>query len=192
MTKKLFSDSEKELLAKAEKTNSDELFYWKLPNVIYPFVVIALSLISYSVFKPIEEFSSAGLFNLIFNGSLAMVALNRVSSIGANLFKFDKAKEINANTDTTALRIKIDDYSKILVIVISGLYIYQVTKGPFDISWGLLLQLLVSILSIWFALMFSKYAYLLQERLMERTIGDEIKEAANENKMHLEGKYGNS
>ncbi|MBP6235341.1 MAG: hypothetical protein KA270_01840 [Saprospiraceae bacterium] len=191
MTIKLFSKSEQELLSKAERTNTDELFYWKLPNVIYPFVVIFISLIFYLAFKPEDKFTWIGLLNLIFNGSLAMVALNRMSSIGTNLFKFDKAKEQNANTNTTALRVKIDDYSKLLVVFISALYIYQVIKGPFNLDCWLFVQLFCSILFLWLALGFSKYAYLLQERLMDRTIGDDIKDAAHANKQHLEDKYGN-
>lgn len=191
MTIKLFSQSEQDLLLKAERLNSDELFYWKLPNVIYPFVVILISLVFYFAFKPEDKFTWTGLLNLIFNGSLAMVALNRMSSIGTNLFKFDKAKEKITNTNTTALRVKIDDYSKLLIVFISALYIYQVIKGPFVLSCWLIIQLLISIIFIWFALGFSKYAYLLQERLMERTIGDDIKDGAKENKQHLAGKYGN-
>lgn len=190
MMLKLFSQSEQELLQKAEKTNSDELIYWKLPNVIYPFIVICISILVYYCFKPTDNFSWNGLFNLLFNGSLAMVALNRMSSIGSNLLKFNKTKEQTANTNTTALRVKIDEYSKILVLFISILYIYQVINSPFILTFWHLIQLLISLLLIWLALGFSKYAYLLQERLMERTIGDDIKEAAKENKQHLEEKYG--
>lgn len=191
MTLKLFSESERELLLKAEKTNSDELLYWKMPNIIYPFMVIVASLVFFLIFKQsVNKFTWPGMLNLLFNGSLAMVALNRMSSIGSNLFKFDKAKEKSSNTDTVALRVKIDEYSKWLIFFISALYIYQVINAPFEMSWWLWVQLFFSAVFIWLALGFSKYAYLLQERLMERTIGDDIKEAAKENKQHLSDKYG--
>lgn len=191
MILKLFSNTEQELLIKAEKTNSDELYYWRMPNVIYPFLVIFISLISFYFFKPIEKFTWIGLLNLVINGSLPMVALNRMSSIGSNLFKFDKAKELTSNTNTTELRVKIDDYSKILILFIALLYIFQVINAPFNCSWWLLVQIFFSVVFIFTSLSFSKYAYLLQERLMERTIGDDIKEAANETKKHLSEKYGN-
>jgi hypothetical protein len=191
MTLKLFTKSERELLLKAESTNSDELIYWKVPNIIYPFMVIVASFIFFFIFKQsVNKFTWQGMLNLLFNGSLAMVALNRMSSIGSNLFKFDKAKEKSLNTDTVALRIKIDEYSKWLIFFISSLYIYQVINAPFLLSWWLWVQLFFSTVFIWLALGFSKYAYLLQERLMERTIGDDIKDAAKENKKHLSDKYG--
>lgn len=187
---KLFSPAEIELLQKAERTNSDELLYWRMPNVIYPFIVVLVSLLAYCFFKPADKFSWLGLINLIFNGSLPMVALNRMSSIGSNLFKYDKSKEKNANRSTTALRVKIDDYSKILLIAIAFLYIFQVINGPFGWTWWFIVQLILSIIFIRVSLSFSKYAYLLQERLMERTIGDEIMDSAKENKNHLAEKYG--
>jgi hypothetical protein len=188
----LFLIKEKELLKKAERLNNDELFYWKLPNIIYPFIVILLSLFAFYFFKTPEKFTWIGLINLLFNGSLPLIALNRISSIGSNLFKFNSQKESQYNTNTQQLRVKIDDYSKFLILIIAFLYIYQVVNSPFLGSYWLLLQLFVSILVIFFSLRFSKYAYLLQEKLLERTIGDEIKESAKQNKDHLNDKYGDS
>ncbi len=189
MTIYLFSSDERTLLLKAEKTNSDELLYWRMPNVIYPFFVIIISIVFFFLFKPQDKFTWIGMINLLFNGSLPMVALNRMSSIGSHLFKFDIAKEKSHNTNSTSLRVKINDYSKILLILIASLYIYQVINTPFDSTPWLLLQILFSIVFIILSLDFSKYAYLLQERLMERTIGDDIKDAAKENKEHLKEKY---
>jgi hypothetical protein len=186
----LFSDSELVLLEKAEKLNSDELFYWRMPNVIYPFIVILISIVAFTIFKPTDKFSMIGLLNLLFNGSLPLIALSRISSIGGNLFKFNKHNENLSNTNTIELRIKIDDYSKFLILSIAFLYIYQVINAPFINSWWLIFQFILSCFFIFYSLRFSKYAYLLQERLMERTIGDEIKESAKQNKDHLSEKYG--
>lgn len=186
----LFNDKEKQLLKKVEVDSNDEMMYWKLPNIIYPFGLIVLSLLCYFLFKPSEKFTAAAWLNILFNGSLPMIALNRIGSMGINLFKFDKSKEKVFKTDTTLLRVKIDEYSKFLVLLIVLHYIYQVIQGPFNVSWLLLLQLLTSSIIIRYALVFSKYAYLLQERLLERSLADEIRDDANEGKQNLSEKYG--
>ncbi|SOD88950.1 hypothetical protein [Spirosoma fluviale] len=186
----LFDDKENKLLSKIEKANSSELMYWKLPNIVYPMFVIFLSLVCYFVFKPNDKFTWIAWVNIIFNGSLPMIALNRIGSMGINLFKYDKSKEKVFETDTGLLRVKIDEYSKILLIVIALFYIFQVIKGPFEFSWYLIVQIIISVLLIKFALKFSKCAYLLQDRLLERSLGDEIRDDAKEVKKGLSQKYG--
>ena len=186
-----FTIKETTFLKKVEGINEDELLLWKLPNIIYPFVVILVSLLCYGMFKPADKFTWNGLFNLLFNGSLAMVALNRMSSLGGNLFKYDKSKEAKANTTTANLRVKIDDYSKMLVLGIAILYIFQVINTPFEFSWWLVVQLMVSSIFIAYSLYLSKYAFLLQERLLDKTFADEIKEGVTEKKNHLSDKYEN-
>ena len=190
MVEKLFSEEERELLKKIERYNSDELLSWRLPNLIFPLVVIGMSLICYLLFKNEDQITAVGVFNLLLNGSLPMFALNRMSSVGINLFKFDKSKEKKASTNTFNLRIKIDEYSKYLIIGISIFYVYQVIYAPFRLSLWYFLHLLVSTFFIYFALTFSKYAYFLQERLIERTIGDDIRDETIEGKNHLNKKYG--
>lgn len=185
----LFTLKERELLDRIERSNKDELIYWRMPNIIYPFAVILISIVCFLLFKQQENITLIGVVNLLFNGSLPMVALNRMSSLGSNLFKFDKAKERAADTHTTSLRVKIDDYSKILIICIAILYIYQVINSPFPSTGWLWLQLLTSSIFIYFSLNLSKYGYLLQERLIEITLGDNIKETAKETKQHLSEKY---
>jgi len=190
MVEKLFSEEERELLKKIERYNSDELLSWRLPNLIFPLVVIGMSLICYLLFKNEDQITAVGVFNLLLNGSLPMFALNRMSSVGINLFKFDKSKEKKASTNTFNLRIKIDEYSKYLIIGISIFYVYQVIYAPFRLSLWYFLHLLVSTFFIYFALTFSKYAYFLQERLIERIIGDDIRDETIEGKNHLNKKYG--
>jgi hypothetical protein len=185
----IFNESELALLGKIEKQNSDELIFWKLPNIIYPFAVIFISLLCYLIFKPVEKITAVGFVNLLFNGSLPMVALNRMSSLGSNLFKFDKARELQAKTNTTHLRVKIDDCSKILLLGIVILYIYQVIGNPFVCSGWMILQIVASAVFIFLALKLSKYGYLLQEKLLETTLGDIIKEESNQGKKHLSEKY---
>ncbi len=185
-----FNKKESELLRKIERTNSEELLFWKLPNVFYPFTVIGLSFIAFFIFKSQDKITFINVINLLFNGSLPLVALNRMSSLGVNLFKFDKSKETSLKTNTLSLRLKIDSYSKLLVFLIAFLYIYQVVNTPFNTSWWLWLQLTCSVFFIYYSIGLSKYAYLLQEKMIETTVGDIIREEANEAKKHLSEKYG--
>lgn len=180
-------------LKNIEQVNVDDLYYWKMPNIVLPFIVILISLVCFLLFKPGDKFSWVALINLLFNGSLPMVALNRIGGVSSNLFKFDKSKERFLNGDTTLLRSKLDDFSKYLLISVCILYIYQVIYNPFvDWSAWMLLQFAVSSIFIYLSLKFSKYAYLLQERLIDRTIGDDIRDEAKKTKKNLKSKYGNN
>ena len=188
----IFTKKEIALLKQIEEENDEELLSWKLPNLIFPLFVIGLSLLSYLVFKEETQKSYVGFFNLLLNGSLPMFALSRMSSIGVNLFRFDKSKEKKASHNTYNLRIKIDDFSKYLTIIISFYYIYQVIKSPFVISYWYILFIALSTLFIYLSLFLSKSSFLLQERLIERTLGDSIRDEATETKNHLAKKYGGS
>lgn len=159
----------------------EEMLSWRLPNLYYPMFAIAASLISFLIFKNPEQVTAMAFINLVLNGSIPMVALNRLSSLGINLFKFDKTKEKEKRKrDTYNLRIKIHYYSQGLVFSIALFYIFQVIHTPFTLSWWLLLQLLLSFLCIEQSLKVSKYAFLLQEKLVDITFDKEIRDEIEE------------
>ena len=186
----LFTKKQREFLKKIQDTNSDDIFSWKLPNVIFPLSGIVLSIICYVAFKDSKKITALGAFNLVLNGSLAMFALNRLGSIGVNLFKFDQRKEKKAGISVYNLRIRINYYFIVAALLIMALYIYQVINSPFAFSLLVLAEFLFSIFLICCAITFSKYAFLLQESLLERTLGDDIRDDAKETKIHLDQKYG--
>jgi hypothetical protein len=115
-----------------------------------------------------------------------MVALNRLSTLGINLFKVEKEK---GKLSIYNLRVIIHYYAIFLIGSIFILYIYQVINTPFDIWWSMLIQIIIAIICIHQSLRISKYGYLLQEKMLERTLGDDIKETAKEQKKHLSEKY---
>ncbi|MFT4017693.1 MAG: hypothetical protein QM668_12080 [Agriterribacter sp.] len=177
----LVSKKEKLLLKKLEEANQEEMLSWKLPNLYYPILVISFSLISFWMFKDSDSKSFVAFINLVLNGSIPMVALNRLSSLGINIFKFDKTKERKGKNNTYALRIKIHYYSMGLVFAIALFYIFQVINTPFDLSWTVLIQLLIAALCVEQSLKVSKYAFLLQEKLMDITFDQEMRIEIKEN-----------
>lgn len=186
----LISKKNQELLKKAEETNSEEMLTWKLPNLVYPIGVILISMLCFLLFKKSEQVTLYAFLNLMLNGSLPMVALNRLSSLGVNIFKFDKEGENRkSQTNTYSLRVILHYYSLGLVLSIIIFYVFQVINTPFNIWWSILIQIILAIICVYQSLKVSKYGYLLQEKLMERTLGDDIKENALETKKHLTAKY---
>ena len=176
MLKFLLSDTEVNFLNKSEFLNREEMLSWKLPNLYYPLFAIVASMISFLAFKNSEQITTVAFLNLVLNGSIPMVALNRLSSLGVNLFKFDKSKEKEkSNGDTTNLRIKIHYYSQGLVFSIALFYIFQVIHTPFTLSCWTILQLGISYICIDQSLRVSKYAFLLQEKLIDSTYDKEIR-----------------
>jgi hypothetical protein len=131
-----------------------------------------------------------GWLGLFFNGSLPLIALNRLSSLGINILKYDKSKEKLQKINTESLRITIIYYALFLIVFIVILYIYQVIRTPIDLSWGLCVQFLISCFFIYEAVCLSKNAYLLQEKLMDRTYSDSVWKETKANKKHLSDKYG--
>lgn len=179
------------LLKDSEKLNEDEMLSWKLPNLAYPMCAVLFSYVCYFSFKPNDSITGIGFLNLLLNGSLPMLALNRLGSLGVNLFKFDKIKEKElSNLNTYNLRLILYYYSFGLVFSIAILYIYQVINTPFDYWINILVQIFLIYFLIKEAIIVSKYGYLLQEKLIERTVGDVIKDNALDGKKHLEKKYG--
>lgn len=189
---KLFIDKKhKALLKDSESANSDEMMSWKLPNLAYPIGAVFFSWICYFVFKNETQISFLGFLNILLNGSLPMLALNRLGSLGVNLFKFDKIKEKESNKlNSYNLRLLLYYYSFFLVFSIAILYIYQVINTPFDYKFNMCIQFILIVFLVRESIIVSKYGYLLQEKLLERTIGDDIKENALKGKTHLKNKYG--
>lgn len=176
MLRLLLNESEVQVLNKSEEINREEMLSWKLPNLYYPLFAIAASMLSFLMFKNSDQITTIAFVNLVLNGSIPMVALNRLSSLGVNLFKFDKSKEKEkSNRDTTNLRIKIHYYSQGLVFSIALFYIFQVIRTPFTLSFCTLLQLLLSYVCIDQSLRVSKYAFLLQEKLIDTTYDKDIR-----------------
>ena len=165
-----------DLLKRAEIANKNEMLSWKLPNLIFPIVVIVFSLISFLIFKNSGQKNFIAFINLLLNGSLPMVALNRLSSLGVNLFKFNSDKEkIKSKKGTYNLRLAIHYYSMALVFGIAMFYCFQVINIPFDLCVSIFFQILLGVFCIHQALQVSKYAFLLQEKLMDITFDSEIR-----------------
>src|SRR5688572_21243799 len=111
MTKFVLNRVELRFLRRLESANKDEMLSWKLPNLYYPIVAICLSLVCYLIFKDSNTITTLAFTNLLLNGSIPMVALNRLSTLGINIFRFDKTKEKQkSNADTYNLRVKIHYY----------------------------------------------------------------------------------
>ncbi|MGQ2982973.1 hypothetical protein [Flavobacterium sp.] len=189
----LFIDKKyKSLLKESESSNLDEMLSWKLPNLAFPLGAVFFSWVSFFLFKNNDQITLVGFLNILLNGSLPMLALNRLGSLGVNLFKFDKEKEKqNSDKNTFNLRLKLFYYTFALVFGIAIFYIYQVINNPFILNyWTMGFQLVLLVLLIRESMLVSKYGYLLQEKLLEKTIGDDIKENALIAKKHLKNKYG--
>jgi hypothetical protein len=163
------SDSENSLISFSEKDNKEELINWKIPNLLFPLIVVAVSLIAYGIFIPADKKNWSDFFNLLLNGSIPMVAFNRMSSIISYFSKieFSDAKKLGISLKN--LRMKILFYIIFLILAIIFLYSYQVINKPFDLSCLTLLQFILSGLLFWFSADVTKVAFLLQETLLNNT-----------------------
>ena len=88
----LIKSSERELLDKIEFSVEDESSLWKIPNLLIPIGIIAITLLTFLAFH-VQRFQPIRYFDLILNGSLPLIAINQISAIGINIFKFNKRKE---------------------------------------------------------------------------------------------------
>lgn len=187
----IFKRKERELLKKILQESDDEIELWQLPNVIIPIAVVVISIICYIVFKPAENVTFIAILNLLVNGSLPMFALNRVTPISLNLFKYNKVEESKKKTNTYNIRVKIDTFSKLLIAVILIYYVYQVINIPFNNTWAIIIiHTPFTTFLLWISISLSKYSFLLQEHLVNRTIADDVSDGTNEGKKHLNEKYG--
>jgi hypothetical protein len=161
--------AEASLISFSAKDNNEELLNWKIPNVLFPLIVVAVSLIAYVIFVPSDQKNLTGFFNLLLNGSIPMVAFNRMSSIVSYFSKieFSDAKKLGINLNN--LRMKILLYIIILILAIIFIYSFQVINKPFELSCLTLVQLILSGLVFWFSVDATKVAFLLQESLLTNT-----------------------
>jgi|GEM_PF-6252663 len=177
----IISPTEKELLRQIEVRNDSDVTLWKISNVIIPIFTILVSLACYYIFKSSESITLTAILNLLINGSIPMIALNKIGGMGVYLFKYDRGKEKQYGiSDTYLLRTKIFFVFLLIVICTIILYVYQVLHNPFELSIGVILLVAFSIASVYFSISISKKVYLLQDNLIERTfeqdIRDEIKQ----------------
>jgi len=190
----IISTAEKELLHKIEQSNDSELKLWKVSNIAIPLFTLLLSLASYTFFKsnnrPIEFLSYC---NLLLNGAIPMIALNRIGGLGMYLFKYDKSKEKEFGiADTFFLRTKLFFWFLLILILTMCLYLYQVSNNPFKLSYWLIIPLTLSIISVIFSIKVAKHVYLLQETMMENSFYNKLNTESLETQSHLNKKYGNA
>lgn len=173
----IISPVEKELLRQIEVGNDTDVTLWRISNVIIPVITIGISLICFLLFKPTESVTFVAFLNLLVNGSIPMIALNRIGGMGVYLFKYDRGKEKQYGiSDTYLLRTKLFFWFLFLVIGTIILYVYQVLHNPFGFSSDVFLLIAFSIASVYFSIDVSKKVYLLQDRLIDRTFDQDIRE----------------
>lgn len=106
-----------------------------------------------------------------------MIALNRIGGVGVYLFKYDRGKEqAYGIADTYLLRTKLFLWFLLLALGTIILYVYQVLHNPFTLSWSVFFLFAVSIASVYFSVDVSKKVYLLQDKLIDRTFEQEIRD----------------
>ncbi|WP_139180204.1 hypothetical protein [Pedobacter rhizosphaerae] len=178
-------------MEKIEKHIADDLDLWKLPNLIHPLMLVGISMIGFCLFKDPKQVTLINVINLLVNGSLPMFAFNRMSSLSTNLFKTNKSEEEKAKTRTYSIRVKINDWSKLLIFLIGIFYVFQVTKTPFNCLPSILfVQIPLTALMVWCSVTLSRDSFLLQEQFITSTFADLINDGAKEDKKHLQNKYG--
>lgn len=189
----IISSEERTLLKSIEESNDTDVSLWKVSNIIIPFITVALSLACFTVFKKSDKtVDFIAYINLLLNGSIPMIALNRIGAMGIYLFKYDKSKEKEFGIrDTYFLRTKLFYWFLVIILTTMGLYIYQVSNNPFRLSCWLIIPLALSILSVLFSIEVAKQVYLLQEKMIENNYYKSVNSEALKTKNHLDEKYGN-
>lgn len=171
----IISNSENELLKAIEEHHKDDNTLWKLPNLIIPISTILLALVCHLFFSA-NRYNIINYFNLIINGSLPLIAINQVSSIGVHIFKYNKSQEDHFGQNTFMLRTKLFWFSISVLVVGVILFAFQVITNPFS-NWGLLfLMLVLSGILIWFSSYISRRIFLLQDNFIEKTFDNSIRE----------------
>jgi hypothetical protein len=173
----IISPAEKLLLQQIESNNNSDVTLWRISNVIIPILTIAISLVCFFLFKNQESVTFIAFINLLINGSIPMIALNRIGGMGIYLFKYDRGREKQFGiSDTYLLRTKLFFWFLFLVIATIILYVYQVLHNPFAFSYSVFLLIGFSIGSVYLSIDVSKKVYLLQDKLIERTFDQDIRE----------------
>lgn len=173
----IVSPSEKELLQQIELSNNADVTLWRISNVIIPIITIFISLVCYYIFKSSCTKTYISVLNLLINGSIPMIALNRIGGIGIYLFKYDRGKErLYGISDTYMLRTKLFFGFLIIVICTIILYVYQVLYNPFSLSFNLFIIIAFSVALVYVSIDISKKIYLLQDKLIDTTFEQIIRE----------------
>lgn len=178
----IISPKEKHLLKTIEDSNDSDVSLWKVSNILLPICTIVFSIICTVIFKKQDKILLITYLNLLLTGAIPMIALNRISSMGIYLFKYDRSKEkAYGITDTFMLRTKLFLMIFFLVLATMILYIYQVLNYPFKLEWKILTMLILSIIFIILSISISKSIYLLQDKLIDKTFDQEIREDMADN-----------
>lgn len=175
----IINTAEHEFLNDIEEHNHDNNSLWKLPNLIIPIATIILALICHLAFSE-NRFTSINYFNLIINGSLPLIAINQISSIGVYVFKYNSEQERRYGHNTFMLRTKLFWLSIVTLVLGVILFAFQVITNPFD-NWILLIiMLFISSGLIWFSSYVSRRVYLLQENFIAATYDRVILDGVDE------------
>lgn len=160
------SDREKALIKGSKTSNNEEFLNWKVPNVIFPIFAIVISLIAYTIFVSADKKNWSDFFNLLLNGSIPMIAFNRMSSVISYFSKIEHNDEKKLKINLKNLRVKFLVYIFILIVCILLLYSFQVINRPFEVSILNTIQLLFSGILLWFSVDITKETFFLQDKFL--------------------------
>lgn len=174
----LIKKDEKELLDSIASANIHENSIWKIPNLLIPLFAIFLSIISLFAFS--KGLNLLKVINLIVNGSLPLIAINQISGIGLNVFKYDKSQEKRLNIESIHLRVKLLYLSLATLVLGVILFSYQVINSPFAKYIQIVISILFSVLLLIWSSYLAKKLFLLQDNFIEKTFETEMRAETQE------------
>jgi hypothetical protein len=172
----IINQSEKDLIDKIKEQNTDESSIWSVPNLLIPIGAIVLAILA-NLFFSENRGNIHSYLNLIVNGSLPLIALNQISSVGIVIFDYDKSKEKSLGIgNTVKTRRKLFYWSLLFFVISVVFYCYQVISSPFTNTYLIILIFIASIVIVTLSTKVSKYLFYLQETFINKTFDQEFVE----------------
>ncbi len=171
----IISEDDKNLLKRVKEANIDEVRLWRIPNIVIPSFIIVFTILIYIFLRP--SWTLRGCLNFLVNGSIPLIAVNQIASIGIYIFKFNKAKESELGIETTR-RIRTVLFYQVLGLLFSCilLYAYQTINHPFGSICEIIVVALVSGLLVWFSSSVAHKIFILQDDFIKLAYDKDIRD----------------
>jgi hypothetical protein len=172
----LYQKEEKKIFEKIKASCIGDLKIWNIVNIGFPLFTLIISIITLSYAT--KSFGKS-ILTVILGGGIPLISINLLVATSLFLIKFDKAKEKAFGLDTNNTRLKLIIYAFFSYLTSSAIFVIQTTYSPFTTFWSILIQILITILTVVFARNISSRLFLLQEDMIDKSYGEGILDNAS-------------
>lgn len=159
-----YNSAQKEIIKNCINKNRGEYDKWYFHNLIYPICIILLSIVLISLVK--QDFTIT--LDYILNGSISLLGLNVLFAMSSYLIRVKSFQKDELKKDVLNLSSKLNDWTGILIVIGSILYVLPILYSTGSIYFKIAL-LVLSIITLIISIKISAKMFMIRDDFYQKT-----------------------